>query len=74
MKRKTLVTTAQYWFEASRRNQNAGDMEMAVMGMENAFNHTENALALAVKIIHGKGNDRDKEFFLSQFPIGDSSK
>jgi hypothetical protein len=40
--------------------------------MENAFNHTENALALAVKIIQGKGNDKDKEFFLSQFPIGDS--
>ena len=49
-------------------------MEMAVMGMENAFNHTENALALAVKIIQGKGNDKDKEFFLSQFPIGDSPK
>jgi hypothetical protein len=72
MKRKTLVKTAQYWFEGSRNSQKAGDMEMAVMGMENAFNHTENALALAVRIIQGKGNDKDKEFFLSQFPIGDS--
>ena len=72
MKRKTLVKTAQYWFECSRKNQAAGDMEMAVMGMENAFNHTEIELALAMKIIQGKGNDQDKEFFLKQFPIGDS--
>ena len=72
MKRKTLVKTAQYWFECSRNNQAAGDMELAVMGMENALNHTEIELALAVRIIQGKGNDKDKEFFLSQFPIGDS--
>ncbi len=68
MKRKTVCKTAQYWFEGSRAADLAGDMPTALIAMENAFNHTENALALAVRIIQGKGTPKDKEFFLKQFP------
>lgn len=44
LKRKCLVKTAEYWFNGARAAQINGKMNDAFMLMENAFNHTENAL------------------------------
>jgi hypothetical protein len=44
-KRACLVRTAQLWFDNARKAQDAGNMGEALLCMENAFNHTENALA-----------------------------
>lgn len=46
--RTCIVSTAQGWFDESRKAQNAGLMREALLYMENAFNHTENALAAAL--------------------------
>lgn len=46
--RKTIVKSAQYWFDLSHHH---GKNEMAVFAMENAFNHTENALAACLRIM-----------------------
>ena len=43
--RKCVISTAQIWFDESRKAQMAGRMRDALLYMENAFNHTENALA-----------------------------
>lgn len=45
--RKHVVGTAGYWFNAARTAQNEGKMSMALLCMENAYNHTENALVAA---------------------------
>lgn len=45
--RKFAVSTAGFWFMAARKYQAAGDMRSALVAMENAFNHTENALYAA---------------------------
>lgn len=47
--RQTVVSTAQIWFDESRRAQKAGLLREAVIYMENAFNHTENALAAVLR-------------------------
>lgn len=41
---KFAVSTAGFWYTAARRYQAEGKMREALMAMENAFNHTENAL------------------------------
>lgn len=38
------VSTAGFWYSAAKRYQAEGKMQKALMAMENAFNHTENAL------------------------------
>ena len=38
------VPTAGFWYTAARKYQAEGKMKEALMAMENAFNHTENAL------------------------------
>lgn len=38
------VSTAGFWYTAARKYQAEGKMSEALMAMENAFNHTENAL------------------------------
>lgn len=43
--RQCIVSSAQGWFDESRKAQNDGRMREAILYMENAFNHTENALA-----------------------------
>jgi hypothetical protein len=48
-KRECIVSTAQGWFEAARGAQKSGDAFAAVLFMENAFNHTENALAAVLR-------------------------
>jgi hypothetical protein len=47
-KRKHLVQSAAYWFDASRVQQQNGNHAHAILGMENAYNHVENALAAAL--------------------------
>lgn len=47
--RQCIVRSAQGWFDESRKAQNDGRMREAVLYMENAFNHTENALAAALE-------------------------
>ena len=47
--RECVVSTAQGWYEAARGAQKSGDLFAAVLFMENAFNHTENALAAVLK-------------------------
>jgi hypothetical protein len=42
--RKCVVNTAEYWYGAARLAQAEGNMREALLYMENAFNHTENAL------------------------------
>lgn len=42
--RKCIIQSAQVWFDESRKAQKAGHMAEALLYMENAFNHTENAL------------------------------
>jgi len=44
-KRKHLVQSAGYWFDAARKAQLDGEMAVALIAMENAYNHVENALA-----------------------------
>ena len=48
IKRKHLVKSAAYWFNSARKAQNKGKMDEALMCMENAYNHVENALAFFV--------------------------
>lgn len=43
--RQHIVQSAGYWFNMSRSAQSEGRMGYAVLGMENAYNHVENALA-----------------------------
>lgn len=47
--RKCLVYTASYWFRQSRKAQDEGESARAIMCMEQAFNHTENALDVVQK-------------------------
>lgn len=42
--RKFALPSAAYYFKASRTAQASGQLATAVLLMENAFNHTENAL------------------------------
>jgi hypothetical protein len=49
--RKCAVPTAQGWFDSAREAQAAGKMGEALLFMENAFNHTENALFAARKAL-----------------------
>lgn len=41
--RKHAVETAGYWFSAARDAQDRGEMAVALLCMENAYNHAENA-------------------------------
>lgn len=43
--RTFAIESAGYWFGEARRAQKEGRMSDALLCMENAFNHTENALA-----------------------------
>jgi CMP-N-acetylneuraminic acid synthetase len=45
--RKFAVESAGFWFRAARMAQDEGRMADAVLAMEQAFNHTENALVAA---------------------------
>lgn len=45
--RKHLVLTAAYWFKQSDKMRKASQMGQALLAMENAYNHVENALAAA---------------------------
>lgn len=45
--RPHILPSAGYWFKGSRKAQDAGQHAEAVMCMENAYNHVENALAAA---------------------------
>lgn len=47
--RKLLVQTAGYWFKSAREAQDKGDMATALLCMENALNHTENALGALLR-------------------------
>jgi Lar family restriction alleviation protein len=47
--RECVVATAQGWFNSAREAQQAGKMKDALLFMENAFNHTENALAAVLQ-------------------------
>lgn len=49
--RKHIVETASYWYAGSKRANNDGDMSEAVFAMEQAYNHTENALAASLKLL-----------------------
>lgn len=49
-KRKCVIDTAQGWFDEARKAQDAGRMAEALLFMENAFNHTENALAAVLSV------------------------
>lgn len=49
--RKCVVLTAQHWYDAARKAALAGDYSHALLYFENAFNHTENALASARKAL-----------------------
>lgn len=48
--RQCVVRTAQHWFDSARKAKEAGRMQEALMCMENAFNHTENALVTVVRV------------------------
>lgn len=48
MKREHIVSSAGYWFRAARYHQDKGELSEALMCMENAYNHVENALAAAL--------------------------
>jgi hypothetical protein len=47
--RVCVVRTAQYWFDEAKRVQAAGDGFAALLCMENALNHTENALVAVLR-------------------------
>ena len=49
-KRVCVVRTAQMWFDSARKAQSEGKMSEALMYMENAFNHTENALSALLQV------------------------
>jgi len=44
-KRRHLIESAGYWFKASRKSQKEMRFSEAILAMENAYNHVENALA-----------------------------
>jgi hypothetical protein len=48
--RVCVVRTAQYWFDAAKKAQANGDAFAALGFMENAFNHTENALVTVLRV------------------------
>lgn len=45
--RQHLIQSAGYWFNAARDKASEGLANEALMAMENAYNHVENALAAA---------------------------
>jgi hypothetical protein len=49
----TIVKSAQYWMDAARAHQSAGRPNNALLSMENAFNHTESALAHIMEKVPG---------------------
>jgi hypothetical protein len=55
------VPTAGGWFRAAREAQDKGDMGTALLCMENAYNHTENALAALLKACRGLPRETPKE-------------
>lgn len=59
--RKFAVEGAAYWFNSARRAQREHDMGEALACMENAFNHTENALFAAAASDEVKARIRDAE-------------
>jgi hypothetical protein len=52
--RVCIVRTAQMWFDEAKKAGAAGDTFAALGFMENAFNHTENAL---VAVLHAANFD-----------------
>lgn len=71
VKREHLVESAAYWFDAAREAQDKGQMAEALMCMENAYNHVENALAakeascLAARVEPTKDTER-LEFWINR--------
>lgn len=49
MKRKLLVQSAQYWFD--RAHVDESTLPTKLLCMENALNHTENALKTALDLL-----------------------
>lgn len=58
--RTLLVPSAQYWFNAAREQQTAGNHAHAILCMENALNHTENALAYVKDKVPGVKEELEK--------------
>ena len=57
MARAHILPSAAYWFKGSRNAQDGGHGAEAVLCMENAYNHVENALAAAIVLLrecHGR--------------------
>jgi hypothetical protein len=48
--RECVVRTAQFWFDAAKKAATDGDTFAALGFMENAFNHTENALVTVLRV------------------------
>lgn len=59
--RKHLVETAGFWFKASRKEQENGNLAHALLNMENAYNHVENALYAAHNSATAKEPDAGSE-------------
>lgn len=57
--RKLAVETAQCWYDEAKRAEKTGDKH-ASMYMENAFNHTENALFAARRELTTLAAERDR--------------
>lgn len=82
--RQHVLASAGYWFKASRLAQDEGRHADAVMAMENACNHAENALAASIDLLraahHCMGNTAFPALaarvarFLEQFPRDDVRK
>ncbi len=45
--RKLIIASAQHWYDSAKKAALEGDYSHALLYFENAFNHTENALAAA---------------------------
>lgn len=70
--RSHVLASAGYWFQGSRNAQNDGHNAEAVMFMENAYNHVENALAAAIELLRdpligGSRHEEKVDRFLAQF-------
>ena len=51
--REHLVKSAGYWFNKARDHQCEGELAEALMAMENAYNHVENAAAAFKRALEG---------------------
>jgi len=51
--RKHALHTAGFWFKAARIHQEKGEMNEALIAMEQAYNHVEGALIEGVRCLRG---------------------